>query len=168
MVYTNEEHWHAVHIRSRHEKKVCHDLCRRDVETFLPLVTVPSSRRDRRAEYDKPLFPGYLFVQISRDRAWDVIDTKGVVRILGPRSWEYSVVPEQQIESVRTLVESKVKLDPFAELKVGRVVRIKRGLLRGVEGQLIERRGRARIVVAVDLLGKAVTADIDADDAEAI
>ena len=57
MVQIQEENWHAVHTRSRHEKKVCLDLCQRDIETFLPLVTVPSSRRDRRAEYDKPLFP---------------------------------------------------------------------------------------------------------------
>lgn len=167
MVYGIERSWHAVHTRSRHEKKVCRELRRRDIEAFLPLVRVPSSRRDRRAEYDKPLFPGYLFVHITYERAWEVASAKGVARILGPRPQEYSVVPEEQIESIRTLVESNVRLDPFPDLKVGRMVRIKRGLLKGVEGRLLERRDHFRIVVSIDLLGKAVVADIRADDVEA-
>ena len=158
MVYTKELNWHAVHTRSRHEKQVNRDLTGQDIEAFLPLVRVPSTRRDRRAEYDKPLFPGYLFVQIEQDQAWEVLMTRGVARILGPRRQEYSVVPEQQIESIRTLVESKLRLDPFPALKVGQMVRITRGPLRGVEGRLIERRGALRIVVAVDLLGQAVSA----------
>ena len=166
MVHTEELNWHAVHTRSRHEKKVRQDLSQRDIEAFLPLITVPSSRRDRRAEYDTPLFPGYLFVRIPYERSWEVITMRGVASILGPKPLEYSVVPEQQIESIRTLVASKLKLDPFPCLRVGQMVRIKRGLLKGVEGRLIERRGSLRIVVSVDLLGKAVTADVRADDVE--
>ena len=168
MVYTKELNWHAVHTRSRHEKKVHRDLCRREIDSFLPLIRVPSSRRDRRAEYDKPLFPGYMFVQIEQDQAWEVAMTRGVVGILGPRRLEYSVVPEQQIESIRTLVESKLNLDPFPALQVGKMVRMIRGPLRGVEGRLIERRGALRIVVAVDLLGQAVSAIVRADDVEVI
>ena len=48
----------------------------------------------------------------------------------------------------------------------GQMVRVKRGLLRGAEGRLLERRGALRLIVGVDLLGKAVTADIRADDVE--
>ena len=168
MVYSKVSQWHAVHTRSRHEKKVYSELCAREVEAFLPLIRVPSSRRDRRAEYDKPLFPGYLFVRIPAERAWDVLSVRGVARILGPRPLEYSVVPEHEIESIRTLVESRLRLDPFPCLRVGQMVRIKRGLLKGVEGRLIERRGRLRIVVSVELLGRAVAADVRADDVEPI
>ena len=44
----------------------------------------------------------------------------------------------------------------------------KRGLLKGVEGRLIERRGALRLVVSVDLLGKAVAVEVRADDVETI
>ena len=95
MVYTKGLNWHAVSTRSRHEKQVYRDLAGQDIETFLPLVRVPSSRRDRRAEYDKPLFPGYLFIRIvTEERAWHVIQTRGVCTILGPGPWEYTPVPE--------------------------------------------------------------------------
>ena len=166
MVHTETPNWHAVHTRSRHEKAVDVALAERDIETFLPLVRVPSARRDRRAEYDMPLFPGYLFVHIPHERGWEVKRTKGVARLLGPRPLEYSIVPEQQIESIRTLVNSQLRLDPFPCLTVGRMVRVTRGLLKGAEGRLIERRGAIRLLVAIDLLGKAVTADIRADDVE--
>ena len=168
MVHTQALNWHAVHTRSRHEKKVSKTLCEQDIETFLPLLRVPSSRRDRRAEYDTPLFPGYLFVRVSYERAWEVITTKGVARILGPRPLEYSVVPEPQIESIRTLLDSKLKLDPFPRLRVGEMVRVKRGLLKGAEGRLLERRGRLRLLVAIDLLSKGVLADVHADDVEPV
>ena len=154
MVHTKGLNWHAVHTRSRHEKQVNRDLAGQDIETFLPLVRVPSSRRDRRAEYDKPLFPGYLFIRIvTEERAWHVIQTRGVCTILGPGPWEYTPVPEQQIESIRTLIESNRKLDPFPYLKVGQMVRIKRGPLKGVEGRLIEKRGITRLIIDVDILG---------------
>jgi transcriptional antiterminator NusG len=168
MTYTALSSWHAVHTRSRHEKSAYRTLCERGIRAYLPLITVPSSRRDRRAEYDRPLFPGYLFVHIPYERAPDVVTARGVVRILGPRPLEYSAVPEQEIESIRIVIDSRLRLDPFPRLRVGQMVRVTQGMLRGVEGRLVERRGALRIVVAVDLLGQGVSVETRADEVEPV
>jgi len=160
----------AVWTRSRHEKVVTDHLVGKDIEVFLPLVTVPSTRRDRRVMVDVPAFPCYLFVHLDRvdgSRIYDVKTTRGVVRILGPSPTDYSIVPDDQIEAVRTLVMSRLRVDPFPYLKVGARVRVRSGPLKGLEGTLVRKKNRLRVVVSVHLLCQSVAAEVSADQIEA-
>ena len=161
--------WVAVWTRSRHEKSVRDDLASRSLEVFLPLLEMPSRRKDRRKTVDLPVFPGYLFVNLtSPDSPHVVTSTRGVVRILGPSATEYSIVPEGQVNAVRTMVESRLRIDPFPYLKTGAIVRVKVGPLMGLEGVLIEKRTHCRLVVSVDLLGQAISTEISAEQVEAV
>ena len=159
--------WLAVWTRSRHEKLVRDALASNSVEVFLPLLTLPSRRRDRRKTIQLPAFPCYLFAHLDPADAYVVKTTRGVVQILGPRPLEYTFVPEDQIEAIRTMVESSLKVDPFPYLKVGTPVRVKSGPQKGQEGILIEKRKRLRFVVSVHLLSQSVSAEVSADQLEA-
>ena len=161
-------HWVAVWTRSRHEKFVRDQLIERDVEVFLPLMEVPSQRKDRSKIIEVPVFPGYLFAHIPLNDGYTVRTTRGVVQILGASPNLYSPVPDEQIAYVRTMVQSELPLDPHPYLKVGTLVRVKSGPLRGVEGILVEKRNHRRIVVSVDLLGKSISTEVSADQIEAI
>lgn len=161
-------HWVAVWTSSRHEKLVHDQLSNRGVEVFLPLVETPSRRKDRRKTIDLPVFPGYLFARLVRSEAHTVKSTRGIVRILGPTPDEYSVVPDGQIQAVRTMVESCLTIDPFPYLKEGTMVRVKNGPLEGLEGILLEKRKRLRIVVSVDLLGESISSEISAEQVETL
>jgi transcription antitermination factor NusG len=141
-------------------------LVARELEVFLPLLTVPSTRRDRRVMVDVPAFPGYLFAKVWGGQDQIVSYTPGVVRILGPSPLEYTTVPEGQIEGVRRLLESELRVDPYPYLKAGTPVRMKSGPLRGLEGYIIEKRRQLRFVVAVDLLQKGVATEVSADQVE--
>lgn len=77
-------------------------------------------------------------------------------------------VPEEQILSLKRLVENKVSLDPYPYLKEGQRVRIRRGILAGVEGILIKRPGKHILVLSVDVLQKGVSLKIDASEVEPI
>jgi transcription antitermination factor NusG len=167
-VVTLATHWVAVWTRSRHEELVHSQLVGRDIEVFLPLFEAPSRRTDRRKMVELPVFPGYLFARIEPIQGHIVNATRGVVRVLGPTRSEYSVVPDEQVEAVRRMVESTLRIEPFPFLKVGTRVRVKNGPLRGVEGTLIERRKRFRLVVSVDLLQQAVAAEISAEQVEPV
>jgi len=158
--------WVAVWTRSRHEKFVYGELVGKDMEAFLPLVTVPSTRRDRRTMIEKPAFPGYLFARIGGDESIAVRQTRGVVSIVGPTRTEHSTIPDEQIENVRLMVESDLRVDPYPNLRVGSQVRIKSGPLRGLTGYLVERRQKLQVVVAVDLLQKGLAAEVSADQVE--
>src|SRR4030095_2840368 len=52
--------WFAVWTRNQYEPRVSEQLRRKHFEVFLPVVRVPSRRRDKRVVLEQPLFPGYL------------------------------------------------------------------------------------------------------------
>jgi transcription antitermination factor NusG len=160
--------WYAVYTRSRHEKQVDLFLSERGVETFLPLVHTLSRRRDRKKYVDIPLFPGYLFVFAEKERLYDVKYTRGVTRIIGTDLGVPTPIPDKQILDIKSVMETEVQLDPFPYLKKGRMVRVKSGPLKGMEGILVERKGHYKLVIRIDLLQKGAAAEVYISDIEPI
>jgi len=76
---------------------------------------------------------------------------------------EPAQIPEQEIESVRRLVTCELPYQPHPYLKVGRRVRVRSGPLKWCEGILIRKKNLARLVLSINLLQQAVSAEIDAD-----
>ncbi len=161
--------WYAIHVKSRHEFKVWERLVKAGIEAFLPVVERLSRWRDRKKVIGFPLFPGYLFVYINRnsqDRL-TILKTKGVVRFLGSYS-KPEPIPEEQIISLKRLVENKKSMDPYPYLKEGQIVRIKSGPLAGVEGILTEKVGQHLLVLSIDILQRGVAVKIEAPEVEVI
>jgi len=167
---TLEPKWFAVHTRSRHEFQVCERLTFKGIEAFLPTVERLRKWKDRKKLITFPLFPGYLFVHIPK-RPQDILSVlkvKGTVRLLSSIPGEPEPIPEEQIISLKKLVESKETLDPYPYLKEGQRVRIKRGPLADVEGILVEKLGKHMLVLSVDVLRQGVALKIGASDVENI
>ncbi|MDR4506695.1 MAG: UpxY family transcription antiterminator [Candidatus Brocadiaceae bacterium] len=160
--------WFAVHTRSRHEKQVDLLLKEKNIETFLPLIETPSRRKDRKKFIDLPLFPGYLFVNTSANEIYKIVSTRGIVRVLGEDSITPTPIPEKQVAELKILVSSKVKLDPYKFLKSGTRIRVIAGPLKGVEGFLLKRKSNYRVIVSIDLLQKAASAEVCIEDIESI
>lgn len=160
--------WYAVHTRSRHEKMVHRQILVSTLEPFLPLRQERRRWKDRWKWVEFPMFPGYLFVRGKEDELKELWRTKGVVQVLG-NGWDHpSPVPDEQIHRVRALVDSRVQVEPCPYLKRGVLVRVLRGPLMGLHGIFVQRKNLDRIVIAVDLIGKAVATEIDVGDVEPI
>lgn len=165
-----EPRWYAVHTRSRHEFQVFERLTLKGVEAFLPSVERLRKWKDRKKLVVFPLFPGYLFVHIPKtiQEILSVLKVKGVVRLLSAAPGEPIAVPDDQIISLRKLVENKEALDPYPYIEEGQRVRIKSGPLAGVEGILVEKLNKHMLVLSVDVLRQGVALKIDASDVEKI
>lgn len=163
-------YWFAVHVKSRHEFQVLERLSKAGVETFLPAVERLSRWKDRNKIVRFPLFPCYLFVHITRSHhdTLTVLKAKGVVRFLGAVPGEPETVPEEQVVSLKKLIESKANIDPYPYLKKGQRVRIRTGPLAGIEGILVEKAGQHKLVLSVDLLCQSTAVTIQASDVERI
>ncbi len=157
--------WYAVYTIVRHEKSVNASLIDKSVETFLPTHKVSSKWKDRRKILDLPLFPGYLFVHVSLDDRLRVLRTKGVVNILGVKGVP-TPVPVEQINSLKTLLESDQIIDPYPYYDRGTEVIVTRGPLTGIRGRIEERKGEHRLVISVDLIKRAVSVEVDIEDVE--
>lgn len=158
------ESWFAVWTRSRHEQVVREQLETRRIDAFLPTITRWSRWKDRRKKIDWPLFPGYCFARFDPDDALRVLKCAGVVSIVSFEG-KPAPIPEYELASIRLLVASDLNFDPCPLIKEGTMVEVVHGPLRGVVGRLMRKdRARARLVLAVDLIGQAVSVEVDAAD----
>ncbi|GBD39971.1 Transcription antitermination protein RfaH [bacterium HR37] len=159
--------WYAVYTKSRHEKVAEINLRVRGVRTFLPLREVVSQWKDRKKLISVPLFPSYLFVNIRKEDIYKVIYTRGVLKVVGCNGTPVPI-PKEQIESVRVLVESKLKYDPYPYFDKGREVIIKSGPLQGVVGRIVDKKSKHKVVLSIDLIKRSVCVEIDVLDIEPI
>jgi transcription antitermination factor NusG len=159
--------WYAVYTVVRHEKTVNSALSEKNIDTFLPLREVISQWKNRRQRVQFPLFPGYLFVNIPLQDRWDVLNTRGVVRILGVGiSGNPIPIPVEQINAIKSLLESRVGCDPYPYFTQGREVVVANGPLQGVRGRILERRGNYRLVLSIDIIQRSVSVEVDVRDIE--
>jgi transcriptional antiterminator NusG len=160
-----EPQWFAIWTRSRHEKLVRDQLEKKsDVDVFLPTIGKWSRWKDRKKKIDWPLFPGYVFARFVADERVGILKVDGVVQIISNNGM-LSAIPDEEIDSIRTLVESELAYDPVPLIKEGDMVKVTSGPLKGVIGRLITKKGAsARLVLSVDLIGQAVSVEVDAAD----
>jgi transcription antitermination factor NusG len=160
--------WYAVHTSSRHEETVHMRLAAKEIPVFLPKIEKWSSRKDRKKRIQVPLFNGYLFINVHLDKyTWlHVLKTPGVARIVGNQN-EPVPIPDEQIDSIRILLNNDVMLNPVPYLKIGQRVRIVNGPLTGVEGILVKTSpGKNKLVVSVDLLQRSLCVELNSIDVE--
>ena len=165
--------WYALYTRSRHEQSVAADLEKIEVERYLPIVTRERRWKDRRSKIDLPLFKGYVFVRcdLSGEAGWELkkamLGVRSVVRLLADSSGVPAPIPDQEIFNLRTVLEQKMRVDPFeGQFRPGQAIRISKGPLAGVEGVLQHRKGATLLVLSVSLLNQAVSVTLSAEDVE--
>jgi transcriptional antiterminator NusG len=158
--------WYAIWTRSRHEKLVRDQLQQKHVEVFLPTITKWSRWKDRKKQIEWPLFPGYCFARFDAEARLPVLKCEGVVSIVGVEGHP-SPIPSIEIDSIRQLIDSELAFDPCPLIKEGMMVEVKAGPLKGVVGRLVRKGSHARLVLSVDLIGQAVSVEVDAADVKA-
>jgi transcription antitermination factor NusG len=129
-------------------------------------MEVWSKRKDRRKKIMIPMFPGYLFVELptlDNEIKVDVLKTFGVVRILGkPRSTEPIAVPDDKIDAIRRIVDSKVEVQQLQYPKVGEPARIIDGPFKGVEGLVLNTDyDKELFIISIELLQRSVAIKVE-------
>jgi len=158
-----EFQWYAIWTRSRHEKAVRDQLERKSIEVFLPTIGKWSRWKDRKKKIEWPLFPGYCFARFDAANRLPILTCDGVVQIVGNEGMPSSI-PAQEVEGIRQLVESELSYDPCPLVKEGEMVKVVSVPLKGVVGRLVRKGAHARLVLSVDLIGQAVSVEVDAAD----
>lgn len=153
--------WYAIFTKVNYEKRVFSSLNARNFEVFLPCVKVWSRRREELVE--KPLFPRYLFVRcaLTKEAYLAIKKTVGVLKFVGYDGIP-TPIPDDEIESVRIVLNGANNVEGHPFLKAGDLVEVVKGRLKGAKGYLIEIGKRHRLIVGIEMLGRAVSVHIDA------
>lgn len=152
--------WFALQVRSRSETVVASFLKGNGYEWFLPTYICRKRWSDRIKNVEVPLFPGYLFCRFNPQYRLPILKTPGVITVVGVARTPMPV-DDAEIAALRAIVNSGVGRQPWPYLQVGQRVRIEYGALCGLEGILLDFKGRHRVVVSVTLLRRSVAAEID-------
>ena len=155
--------WYAIATRSRHEKAVHTRLLGREIEAFLPLAEHWNRWKDRTARVEVPLFPGYCFARFPLVDRLRVMSLGGVAGLVGTAR-QPEPIPEAEIDTIRRLMETKLKHDPHPFLVEGMEVEVVRGPLAGVRGRLIQKDRKTRLMLGVRLIRQAVIVEIHPAD----
>ncbi len=152
--------WYALYVRPRFEKKVLSQLEEMGIEAYLPLVTKMKQWSDRRKKIDEPLFKSYVFVHSTMKDYIPILNVYGVLKFV---SFERKpvVVPDNQIVAIRKFVSDfehgeEFKLMNNEELKVGQMVRIINGPMKGLKGRLETIYNKRHLIVYIDVVGQYI------------
>jgi transcription antitermination factor NusG len=161
--------WYAIRTHSRHEKIAARELDLQGIPVFLPLMTSVRQWSDRRTKVELPLFPGYAFVRVaylSGDRL-RVLRATGVVGFVGPNAAAASI-PEEQIDSIKTVLTGRVPVQEYPFLQLGQRIRVRSGSLSGVEGILVSVKGSRTLVISVEPIQRSLCIGLDDYEVELI
>ena len=156
--------WFALWTSSHCEQLVHDQLRAKGFRVYLPTMRQWARRAGTRRLVERPMFPGYLFVRhtIEKRSYIEIMNTRGLVRILGERWDKLAPIPDAEIDALNQLVTSELALLPYPYLREGQRGRITEGPLAGMEGVFVRsRRNRGLLVLSVQLLHRSVAVEVD-------
>jgi transcription antitermination factor NusG len=157
--------WFVAHTRPRCEKKVvqyCADL---EFQTTLPCYKSVRKYRGKTVSFEKPLFPGYVFLKMPREMRGKIFQSDYVANLL--EVYDQPLF-EQQLSDILRALDTGLEIVLAPDIGKGTRVNIKTGALAGMEGWVEERYGFETVLLRLNFIGQAAAVKINAAELEPI
>jgi len=154
----SEKYWLAAYVKMHHEKKTRDKLTAMGIENFLPVQTEVHQWSDRKKKVERVLIPMMIFVYVNRAEQTEVLTLSSVTRYVVLRNENQPArIPEKQMESFRFMLDFSDAAVNFSNetFNVGEKVKVIKGPLKGLMGELINVNGKSGIAVRIEQLGFA-------------
>jgi transcriptional antiterminator RfaH len=152
----NAKHWYAAYTKPRTEKKTANLLAGSGVEVYLPMQKTLRQWSDRKKWVEMPLLRSYLFVKSDLSDYLDILNTPGVVRIIGFEGKPVAI-PEYQIDIIKAIISEKIETDViFDEIPAGSPVEITYGALKGLRGEVVRYGNKQKVIIRLDQISTSM------------
>lgn len=155
---SSDRQWWVLYTKARQEKAVSRDLLGCQIPFYLPLVKRTSVSHGRRISSFNPLFAGYVFMFGSEKERVRSLTTNRISRVL---SVDDPNLLAHDLRQFRQLIASDAPLTVESRLVPGNRVRVRHGAFAGLEGTVLKRRGRTRLLVCVNFLQQGASVEVD-------
>lgn len=152
--------WFVIRTRSRQEKALALDLAAKSIVFFLPLVNAVRYYGRRKVRTNMPLFPGYVFVAGHRDDCFEADRTGRVAQILEVSDQQRL---REELQRIARVLQSGRTVEPCNPLVRGTEVEVSSGPFKGLRGMVDSKAHDNRLVLHVDLIGKAAFLEIESE-----
>ena len=160
--------WYLVHCKPNAAQTAVRNLENQSFGTFLPLQEMTKRKGKIFQRQIRPLFPGYLFVQIDTDQGpWrQVNSTRGVARLVRLGA-EPSVVPNEIVEALMARCNKQSILCQTSEtqssqLHSGNQVQVTQGPFSGFIATITDIAPNNRIHILIEIMGQATKVAVNA------
>jgi transcription antitermination factor NusG len=156
----SELRWFVAHAKPRREKKLVEYCQRHGIAATLPCYQSAHKYRGKTVVFQKPLFPGYVFLQLEPGQKDSVRQNNHVANLLDVFDQETF---QRQLQDILFALETDLEVRLAPSIGEGMRVRIKAGPLQGLEGWVERRYGMTTVLLRLDFINRAAAVKIDAD-----
>jgi transcriptional antiterminator RfaH len=151
---TPEHRWYPVYCKPNKEKKLAELAAQKSISWYLPMFQHYRLTRGHCVESQIPMFPGYVFLQLTRQQNWQVKTSGLALRIL-PVTEKTEPQLIKDLNKIREF-ERLSRTQPVkirADLVPGKRIIITHGNLKGTEGVIVKIKNHTEFIVHLDFLG---------------
>lgn len=144
--------WFVIQAKPGQLLKAQVELEQQGFETYLPLLKIEQIKNGKRTEIESPLFPGYLFIYLSKEESnWRPIrSTRGVAKLISFGN-EPATVPTAVVNAIRAQLRQTDSEQRFSK---DDKVSISEGPFKDLQAVFVEYDGEQRAFVLLELLGR--------------
>jgi transcriptional antiterminator RfaH len=158
--------WHVIYTRPRHEKKLAIAYNEKGIQYYLPLIKTLKQWSDRKKKVEEILFKSYIFVYVSEKEYSDALKYPGAVRYITIEG-KAAQLSEIQMDTIKKTIENKLEFDlSTGYFKKGRIITIKKGILKGVAGEIVAWSGKKKLLIRINEIGYSLLVHLSPGDME--
>lgn len=146
------------YVQSCLEKKTAQRLAAMGIECYLPVQSEIRQWSDRRKRVERLVIPMMIFVHVTPQERPLPLSLQAVSRYMVLRGESTpAVIPDEQMDQFRFMLDYSPEAVEMcsAPLAPGDAVKVIKGPLAGLEGELITVNGKSKVAVRLDMLGCA-------------
>lgn len=153
--------WHLIYTRPHQERKVSDQLQDKQIRTYLPVKKEQRKWSDRVKTIIAPIFPSYLFVYLSNSQEfYEGMRADGACYYVRSGT-SPARMSDDEIHSIRMMESNGVNMEVTNDpVQPGQQLLIRNGPLNGLSCEVIQYKGKKRILVRVDILKRTLLADL--------
>jgi len=155
--------WYIFYTYPRSEKKAFISLESAGYEVYIPLIESRRIWKNRQIKLiTEPLFPNYIFVRITQERIFCVLENSKIVNYISCGT-SPSKLNSEDIDHISKLLKvgDDISIDP--EMQTGQFVKVIKGPLKGYEGVLTTKKGGARFGIEIKGLPYTISVEINSN-----
>jgi transcription antitermination factor NusG len=158
MNYSSKK-WYVFYTYPKFERKVYEYLQQDGYESYLPMHWVTRKWSDRKKRMEVPLFPNYIFVNIERNKIFEVLKIPKLISCVTFNRMP-AFLRQKEVDCIIQIVENEYPFEICSNLKIGDLVEITKGALKGMEGALVEEKGNKRFAIKIESLQQSMVVNV--------
>ena len=159
----HEARWYAAYTKSRTEKKILDRLTEAGFEAYLPIRRKRHQWSDRLKWVEEPLIKSYIFIRVNEKEYYNAINIPGLVCYVTFEG-KAAPIPDRQIDALKMLLHEGAEIEVTNErIAAGVKIIVIKGPLVGMPGEMVEYRGKKKVLVRLGTTGTNILVTVDVD-----